>query len=162
LIGVTPLNRDTGLVTEHDDAQAGDGAHGRKPEDGSQSLTRLIAPVFAAFSLPTILTLSSSRQPWHDTVLSLLIAATGLFMASMQFSIGTLYDTYTSGRARQFRAGLTLAGVAVVALAVFFEVYPVMDSGWLWFPLAILLVGGLGPAAWVLKLDVPRWWRGRH
>ena len=149
-------------MTEHDETRAAGGAHGRKPEDGNQSLTRLIAPVFAAFSLPTILTLSSSHQPWHVTVLGLLIAATGLFMASMQFSIGSLYDKYTSDRARQFRAGLTLAGVALVALALFFEVYPVMDSGWLWLPLAILLVGGLGPGAWVLKIDVPGWLHRGH
>jgi MFS family permease len=149
-------------VTEHNDAHAADDTRKRKPEDGSESLTRLIAPVFAAFSLPTILTLSSSHQPWHVTVLGLLIAATGLFMASMQFSIGTLYDTYKSYPARQFRAGLTLAGVVLVALALFFEVYSVLDSGWLWLPLVILLVGGLGPGAWVLRLDVPRWLhRGR-
>lgn len=52
----------------------------------------------------------------------MLISVTGLFMASMQFSIGTLYDTYASKRAQQFHAGLTLAGVALVALALFFEV----------------------------------------
>jgi hypothetical protein len=144
-------------VTEHVDAQAGDGARKDKPEDGNQSLTRLIAPVFAAFSLPTIVTLSLSHQPWHDAVLALLIAATGLFMASMQLSIGTLYETFTSQRAQQFRAGLTLGGVALVALALFFEVYPVMDSDWLWLPLIVLLVGGLGPAAWVLKIDLPGW-----
>jgi hypothetical protein len=148
-------------VTEHDNAQAKDGADKDEPEDGSRSLTRLIAPVFAAFSLPTIVTLSLSHQPWHDAVLSLLITATGLFMASMQFSIGTLYETYTSKRARKFRAGLTLAGLAFVALALFFEVYPVMDSGWLWLPLVVLVAGGLGPAAWILKIEVPGWfWRG--
>lgn len=146
-------------MTEHDNAQPGNGAGKDEPEDGSRSLTRLIAPVFAAFSLPTIVTLSLSRQPWHDAVLALLIAATGLFMASMQFSIGTLYETYTSDRARKFRAGLTLAGLALIALALFFEVYPVMDSSWLWLPLIVLLAGGLGPAAWILKIEVPGWFR---
>jgi MFS family permease len=141
-------------VTKHDDAQARDGADKDEPENGSESLTRLIAPVFAAFSLPTIVTLSSSTQPWHDAVLALLIAATGLFMASMQFSIGTLYDKYKSKRAQKVRAGLTLFGLAFVALALFFEVYPVLDSGWLWLPLIVLLVGGLGPAAWILRIDV--------
>jgi hypothetical protein len=42
-------------------------------------------------------------------------------------------------------------------LALFFEVYPVMDSGWLWLPLTVLLVAGLGPAAWILKIKVPGW-----
>jgi MFS family permease len=144
-------------VTQQDDVHAADSAHKHEPEDGSQSLTRLIAPVFAAFSLPTILTLVSSHQRWHDTVLGLLITATGLFMASMQFSIGTLYDTYNGKRARQIRAGLTLAGVALVALALCFGVSPVMDTGWLWFPLAVLLAGGIGPALWVLRIDVPEW-----
>ena len=81
-------------------------------------------------------------------------------MASIQFSIGTLYQAYASKRARKFRGGLTLAGLGFVALALFFEVYQVMDSGWLWLPLIVLLAGGLGPAAWILRIEVPGWLRG--
>jgi hypothetical protein len=131
-----------------------------RPDDGSQSLTRLIAPVFAAFTLPTIFAFSTSTKPgppWHDIVLSLLIAATGLFMASIQFSIGTLYDTYP--KAGKFRAGLTLVGLAFVTASLFFAVMPLIDSAWLWPPLCILLVGGLAPGVWILRLESPGWGR---
>jgi hypothetical protein len=32
-----------------------------------------------------------------------------------------------------------------------------MDTDWLRLSLVVRLVGSLGPIAWVLKIDVPRW-----
>ena len=147
-------------MTENASAHDPDGARKDRRDDGSESLTRLVAPVFAAFSLPTIVGFSSSTHPgppWHDIVLSLLIAATGLFMASIQFSIGTLYETYPN--AGKFRAGLTLFGLVLVALSVFFMVRPMIDSRWLWLPLSVLLAGGIAPGIWILRLESPAWFR---
>lgn len=130
----------------------------RNPDDGSQSLTRLIAPLFAAFTLPTIvlfITTVTPAQPWYDIVLSLLIAATGLFMASIQLSIGTLYNTYPS--AGKFRAALTLLGLILVAASLFFMVWPLIDSKWLWIPLGALMLGGLVPVIWIIRLESPYW-----
>jgi hypothetical protein len=159
----TALRRDTWPMTEAPDAIEPDRTGKDRPDDGSQSLTRLIAPVFAAFTLPTIFAFSSSTkpgQPWHDIVLSLLIASTGLFMASIQFSIGTLYTTYRN--AGKFRAGLTLIGLAFVTASLFFAVMPLIDSLWLWLPLCVLLVGGLAPGLWILRLESPGWRWGRR
>lgn len=135
-----------------------DRAGSRRPDDGSQSLTRLVAPVFAAFTLPTIvvfITQVEPVQPWYDVVLSLLIAATGLFMASIQFSIGTLYIAYPG--AAKVRAGLTLFGLVLVAASLFFAAWPHIDSHWLWLPMGILLVGGLVPVIWIARLEIPGW-----
>jgi hypothetical protein len=88
-------------------------------------------------------------------VLSLLIAATGLFMASIQLSIGTLYNTYPN--AGKFRAGLTLLGLVLVAASLFFTVWPLIDSTWLWIPLGALMLGGLVPVIWIIRLKLPYW-----
>lgn len=130
----------------------------RRTDDGSQSLTRLVAPVFAAFTLPAIIvfiTTVKPVQPWYDVVLSLLVAATGLFMASIQFSIGTLYNTYPG--AGKLRAGLTLLGLVLVAASLFFAVWPLIDSRWLWLPLGVLMAGGLVPVLWIARLEIPGW-----
>ena len=147
-------------MTEDPGAIGPDLSGKNRPDDGSQSLTRLIAPVFAAFTLTAIATFSSNTtlgQPWHDIVLSLLIAATGLFAASIQFSIGTLYERYPN--LGKFRAGLTLVGLAFVTASLFFAIRPAIDSLWLWLPLSVLLVGGLIPGLWILWLEAPAWRR---
>ncbi len=88
-------------------------------------------------------------------MLSLLVAATGLFMASIQFSIGTLYITYPG--AAKYRAGLTLLGLVLVAASLFFAVWPLIDSRWLWLPLGALLAGALVPVIWIARLEIPGW-----
>ncbi len=40
-----------------------DRAGGRRTDDGSQSLTRLVAPVFAAFTLPAIVVFITQVTP---------------------------------------------------------------------------------------------------
>jgi hypothetical protein len=116
------------------------------------------SPGIRAFTLPAIvvfITTVKPVQPWFDVVLSLLIAATGLFMASIQFSIGTLYNTYPG--AGKLRAGLTLLGLVLVAASLFFAVWPLIDSRWLWLPLGVLVAGGLVPVIWIARLEIPSW-----
>jgi MFS family permease len=136
-------------VTDDSLAQEGGSAQPR-----AESLTRLIAPIFAGFSLPTIFVFVASgypSPPWHDVVLSLLLTATGLFMASIQLSIGRLNDNY--GRYlkfRQFRAYLTITGIVAIAFALTFLVCSQISGWWIWLPLAVLLLGGIGPGAVML------------
>jgi MFS family permease len=142
-------------VTENSSAPRPVAACNFQPDSGSQSLTRLIAPVFAAFSLPTIISFISSKHPgppWHDVILSLLIAATGLFMASIQLSIGTLYNRYPN--AGPIRAALTLFGIALIALSLFFLVWPTIDRWWLGLAAGVLLAGGVAPSLWILVLKL--------
>lgn len=135
----------------NDDSSA---QEGNPAQSGPESLTRLIAPIFAAFSLPTIFVFVGSAYPsprWHDAVLSLLLAATGLFMASIQLSIGRLNDRYGKYVTfRLFRAHLTIIGIVVVAFALTFLVCSQISGWWIWLPLAVLLIGGVGPGAVML------------
>ena len=144
-----------GCVTENSSASRPADACNFQPDSGSESLTRLVAPILAAFSLPTIISFISSKQPgqpWHDVILSLLVAATGLFMASIQLSIGTLYKRYPD--AGPFRALLTLVGIVLIALSLFVLVWPTIDRWWLWLATGVLLAGGIAPSLWTLVLKV--------
>jgi MFS family permease len=136
----------------------------KQQDPGNESVTRLIAPIFAAFSLATIIAFVSSNnsgQPWHAAILSFLTAATGLFMASIQLSIGRIYDRHKTERFRHIRAGLTFMGIVCVTLALFFSVYPMIHEWWGWLAVGFLLVGGIGPSIWTLYLFRP-WLRRRH
>jgi hypothetical protein len=131
----------------------------KQQDNGSDSVTRLIAPIFAAFSLATIIAFvssSNSDQPWHAAILSFLAAATGLFMASIQLSIGRIYDRHKTEVFRHIRAGLTFTGIVGVTLALFFSVYPMIHEWWGWLAVAFLLTGGIGPSIWTLYLFLPR------
>jgi len=127
----------------------GSGSGKEKESEQEKSLTRLIAPIFAGFSLPTIITFVPATfpsPPWHDAILSLLLVATGLFMASIQLSIGRLYDNYNNLRKfRIFRAYLTVIGIGLVALALTFLVSATVSTLLIWLPLSVLLLGGVGP-----------------
>jgi len=135
----------------------------KQQDPGSESVTRLIAPIFAAFSLATIIAFASSNgsgQPWHAAILSFLTAATGLFMASIQLSIGRIYDRHNSDLFRHIRAGLTFTGIVCVTLALFYAVYPMIREWWGWLAVISLLAGGIGPSIWTLYLFGP-WARER-
>ena len=142
-------------MTENSSASRPVGECDFQPDSGSESLTRLIAPILAAFTLPTIISFISSKHPgppWHDIILSLLVAATGLFMASIQLSIGTLYKRYPD--AGPFRASLTLVGIVLIALSLFFLVWPTIDRWWIWLAAGVLLAGGIAPSLWILVLKL--------
>lgn len=130
----------------------------KQQDPGSESVTRLIAPIFAAFSLATIIAFVSSNnsgQPWHLAILAFLTAATGLFMASIQLSIGRIYDLHKTEGFRHIRAGLTFTGIVCVTLALFFSVYPMIHEWWGWLAVGSLLGGGIGPSIWTLYLFRP-------
>jgi len=122
------------------------------------SLTRLVTPVFAGFSLPATIifsTTTSPGQPWHDAVLSLLVSATGLFMAGIQLSIGRLHRRYDRYEwMRNLRAFLTILGIALVASALTLLVWSRTGEWWVWPPLGVLVIGGFGPGIWTLYISV--------
>jgi len=129
--------------TESDDDQGG-----QRQAHGEGSPTRLIAPVFAAFSLPAIITFASGTYPGpprHNIILSLLIAATGFFMASIQLSIGPIYDKYAK-TSRSLRGGLTLIGICLVTVALSVLCAPMLQQWWSGLALVVLLIGGILPA----------------
>jgi hypothetical protein len=76
-------------------------------------------------------------------------------MASIQLSIGRIYDHHNTAGFRHIRAGLTFAGIFCVTLALFFSVYPMTHEWWGWLALALLLAGGIGPSIWTLCLFRP-------
>jgi len=124
-------------------------------DPGEESLSRLVAPVFAAFSLPAIIAFVSAKSPgapWHGIVLSLLIAATGLFMASIQFSIGPLYDNHKEEQAwRSWRAGFTLWGIVLVTIALTILVAAAIHHWWVVPAVIVLLAGGTVPGILILR-----------
>lgn len=72
-------------------------------------------------------------------------------MASIQMSIGRLYEAYDKyPRVRSFRASLTILGIVLVALALTFLAWPIVGRWWIWIPLGVLLLGGIGPGVWML------------
>jgi MFS family permease len=129
--------------TESDDDQSG-----QRQAHGADSPTRLIAPVLAGFSLPAIITFASGTYPGpprHNIILSLLIAGAGLFMASIQLSIGPIYDKYAK-TSRSLRGGFTLLGVCLVVVALFVLCAPLFQQWWSGLALIVLLIGGILPA----------------
>jgi hypothetical protein len=127
-------------------------------DSGQDSMSRLVAPVFAGFSLPAIIAFvstTSPKVPWHDIVLSLLIAATGCFLASIQLSIGPLYDNHKSEPAwKSWRAGLTIWGIILVTFALAVLVFAARRDSWVVPALAVLVAGGIIPGLLIL---VEKW-----
>ncbi len=77
-------------------------------------------------------------------------------MASIQLSIGRIYDRHKSDSFRHIRAGLTFMGIVCVTLALFFSVYLMIHEWWGWLAVGFLLTGGVGPSIWTLYLFRPR------
>ena len=131
-------------------------------DPGQESLSRLIAPVFAAFSLPAIIAFMSGTSPaapWYGIVLSLLIAATGLFMASIQLSIGPLYENHKKEQVwSSWRAGFTLWGIVLVTIAVTILVAAAVHHWWVAPAAIVLLAGGTVPGLLILRQK----WRDRQ
>jgi hypothetical protein len=110
------------------------------------SFTGLIAPVFAGFSLSAIIIFTSNRYPGppsHDIILSLLVIATGLFMASIQLTS----RLFTSKSVGEFRAFLTALGICVVAAALILLGEPAMHQWYGIAALIVLFIGSAVPAA---------------
>jgi hypothetical protein len=117
-----------------------------RPSDAQQdSYSRIVAPLLAGFTLPTIVILATtpedSQTTYQNIALACFIAATGCFMASFQLTIGWVYtDVYGLGR---FRAGLTFAGIVLLVVALMVLVAAMPGHWWADVALAILALGAL-------------------
>jgi hypothetical protein len=111
-----------------------------------ESFSRVAAPVLAGFSLPAIVTLATTSvtvlsQPYHDIALGCFVASTGLFLASFQLTIGTVYVRLYGQTWGFIRSLLTILGIGALAAAVTAIVAGVTKNGWVDIALATLWVG---------------------
>ena len=132
-----------------------------RPSDPQQdSYSRILAPLLAGFTLPTIVILATlpkdSQSTNQSIALACFIAATGCFMASFQLTIGWVYtEVFGLGK---FRAGLTFAGIALLVVALMVLVAAMPSHWWADAALGILVLGALTSAftqAW-------RWLHAKH
>jgi len=121
--------------------------NGGKTRPGNYSFTGLIAPVFAGFSLPTIIVFASNTYPGpprHGIILSLLVTATGLFMASIQLTSPLVDNEFN--HAGSLRAGFTILGICFIAVAIVVLGEPAMHQWYGIAALIVILIGSIGPA----------------
>ena len=86
--------------------------------------------------------------------LSCLVASTGLFLASFQLTIGSVYTRYRESWGN-LRAGLSFAGIILLVVALIVLVASVADHWWVTLALVVLGVGGVAPI-------LLRWWLRYH
>lgn len=110
---------------------------------GDEGYSRAVAPVLAGLSLPAIVSLATATTPGklpRDVALSFLIMATGFFLASFQLTLGSVYvQFYNWGT---FRAGLSVAGIVCVMVALIVLVGAVAGYSWSVIAMAVLVLGG--------------------
>jgi hypothetical protein len=119
----------------------------------SYSFTGLIAPVLAGFSLPAIIVFATNTYPGppgHDIILSLLVTATGLFMASIQLTSPLVDNRYKYAGA--LRAALTVLGICVAAAAVILLGEPTMHQWYGILALIAIFTGSVAPAVLLVIL----------
>jgi hypothetical protein len=120
---------------------------------GDESFSRVVAPLMAALSLPAIVTLATSTRPAglpSKVALSFLIMATGLFLASFQLTIGSLYVRLYHWGA--FRFLLSFAGILSMIVALVVLVVAVAGDSWVIIvAIAVLALGG---ATSILRIGV--------
>lgn len=129
----------------------------RPPDEGDESFSRIVSPLLAGFSLPTIVglvTTPTSHPLANDIVLSCLVASTGLFLASFQLSIGSVYKRYHHSFG-SLRAGLSFAGIILLIVALTELIAAVAKHWWVTVPLVVLCIGGVAPI-------LLRWWLKLH
>ena len=123
-----------------------------------ESFSRVAAPVLAGFSLPAIVTLATVNvpgQPYRDIALGCFVGSTGLFLASFQLTIGTVYVRLYGDIWGFVRSGLTVLGIGALAAAVTAIVAGVAKSGWIDIALGVLCAGAVTqliarPIIWVV------------
>jgi hypothetical protein len=123
-----------------------DDEHNGRSDD--YSYTQLVAPIFAGFSLPAIITFASDKYPgppWHNIILSLLVIATSLFIASIGLTSRPIKREWYDAAAH-LRGLLTMIGICVVAGALFALGLPAINQWWAPLVLSPLLIGSIVPA----------------
>lgn len=134
----------------------------RNTESDGYRYTELVAPVFAGFSLPAIITFASGNypgHPWHNVVLSLLAIATSLFIASTGLMTTPIREKWPEGTGA-LRGLFSGIGICVVAAALFALAASAIDEWWAPLVLSPLLFGSIVPA--VISLMLLRAGRASH
>ncbi len=115
------------------------------PKEGvAESFSRVVAPVLAGLSLPAIVGLATATTPGklsREVALSFLIMATGLFLASFQLTIGSVYTRgYNWGN---LRAALSFLGIVSLIVALVVLVTAVGVHWWVVIAVIVLVLGGI-------------------
>jgi len=136
----------------------------RKERGVPFSLT--VAPVLAAFTLPTIAVVATSHPPphWQNIILSLFVASTGVLLASFQLAVNKLSflnrsDPWGKVRWGAIRAYLTGAGLVLLSAGLVLLVWPdktAANRGILYAGLVVLAAGVGLP---MILNFVPEWLR---
>lgn len=111
-----------------------------------QHVSQVVAPLLAAFTLPTIAVIVVTPPPhWRYVILSLFVVSTGLLLAGFQLSVGRLF--HDAAPWNEIRAILTFLGLIALAagLALLAASSREADRGALYAALAILAAGVLAP-----------------
>ena len=127
----------------------------RTSDPQQDSYSRIVAPLLAGFTLPTIVILATlpenPQTTFQNIALACFIAATGCFMASFQLTIGWVYtEVFGLGR---YRAKLTFVGIVLLVVALMVLVAAMPGHWWTDVALGILVLGALTSAfteAWRL------------
>jgi len=104
----------------------------RNTESDGYRYTQLVAPLFAGFSLPAIITFAPDKYPgppWHDIILSLLVTATSLFITSTGLMTTPITEKWPK-RAGAWRGSFSGLGICVVAGALFTLGLPAINQWW--------------------------------
>jgi hypothetical protein len=92
-------------------------------KDSGPHFSLVVAPVLAAFTLPTIALIVTVQPPLHfgNIILAFFVASTGLLLASFQLAVGRLFtDTDGWGTFRAFLADL---GLIFLGIGLYFLVF---------------------------------------
>lgn len=114
--------------------------------------SQAVAPLLAAFTLPTIAVIvttpASDWNRWRYPILSLFLASTGLLLASVQFSAGSLFKPCSPWN--EIRAGLAFSGLICLAagLALLVSSQLKADDVFLIVALVVFAAGVLVPMGW--------------
>ena len=129
-------------------------------ESGDYSYTKLVAPIFAGFSLPAIIAFADGQSPkigppWHNIILSLMAIATSLFIASILLMTDPIMTSwkkkdgtrwYNHVYAGTLRGLFSMTGICVVAVALFIFGWKIVNQGWALAVFSPLIIGSIVPA----------------
>src|ERR1700730_7609767 len=115
-----------------------------KPQVGGEHISQVVAPLLAAFTLPTIaVVVVTPPRHWQYVILAMFVASTGLLLASFQLSVGRLF--HHASPWNEIRAVLTFLGLIslAVGLALLVASARGADRAGLYAALAVLAGGVL-------------------